>query len=109
MYLEMSFISTYEWLQTNLELTRTDANMPSPDVLIRNGSTWTHIAGMRKSLSIYTNEIQYCAHAGDEWPVDTEPLFGYFDISLDYNALLCQLAEKYDAMSDIRRQAASCI
>lgn len=40
----------------------------------------------------------------DEWLVDTQPLFGYFDISLDYDALLLQLSQKYDAMANANFQ-----
>ena len=88
--------TTLQWLKNNLKFSTID------EEIIRNGSTWKHVAGMRVShsiLAIYSDGLQYCAHAGDEWLVDTQPLFGYFDISLDHDSLLLQLSLKYDAMA----------
>ena len=98
--------TTLQWLKNNLTFA-SKTSKASHEVLIRNGSTWKHIAGMRISHSIfaiYSDGSRYCAHAGDEWLVDTQPIFGYFDISLDYDALLLQLSQKYDAMANANFQ-----
>jgi hypothetical protein len=90
----MEYETTLQWLQKNVKF---------PTVILenilRNGSTWKCIAGMH-SFSIYSDGLHYCAHAGDEWLPDTEPLFGYFDISLDHDYLLRELAIKYDTMAN---------
>ena len=97
--------TTLEWLKNNLTFTSKASKTSKPSIheeFIRNGSTWKHIAGMRISHSIfaiYSDGSRFCAHAGDEWLDNTQPLFGYFDISLDHDALLLQLSQKYDAIA----------
>lgn len=91
-------LDTHEWLKQNLKKLNSEY---SP--FTRNGSLWEYIYGFKQygvALNIYTNGYIYCAHAGDDWLENTEPLFGYFDINLDYDTLVYELAKKYDEIRD---------
>lgn len=98
----MEFDTTYEWLRSSLEPAKSNTYFN------HNGVTWTHVAGFRRcgsSLDIYKNDTKFCAHAGDDWKQNDQPLFGYFSANLSYDELLVQLAAKYDELrSSCRRQ-----
>ena len=94
----MEFKTTLEWLRASLELATSESHIN------HNGVTWKYVAGFRKCgsiLAIYKNDKQFCAHAGDSWEPNEEPLFGYFSGDLSYDDLLVKIAEKYD---EIRRR-----
>ena len=74
--------------------------------LERGGVRWFGVAGFSicgSILAIYRNEAgDYCAHAGDEWQRDQEPLFGYFDADLSFDQVIDQLSTRYDDMRNIK-------
>ncbi len=49
-------------------------------------------------VAIYKDEKEYCAHSGEEWKEDEEPLFGYFSLDLPWDELIDRIAERYDAI-----------
>ena len=84
--------STSDWLHDSLEMV--------VDVPVHNG--WIAIAGFRRCGCIFTvykdvAGTRYCAHAGEEWEKDEEPLYGYFPIELTWDELVDRIAARYDA------------
>jgi hypothetical protein len=88
-------MNTAEWLDEYLEK-------------IHNGTPFTHgsrqwipVAGFRRCgtiFCIYRDEKEYCAHAGEEWPENTPPLFGMFSLQLSWDQLISEISKKYDEL-----------
>ena len=90
----MDYNNSYEWLVNELEHIE-DSN----EKLERCGIIWIPIASLRRCgsiLAIYESRIGFCAHAGDEWDILQEPLFGYFPKDFKYNDILIELSKRYD-------------
>ncbi len=60
---------------------------------------------MGSIFAIYKDTEEYCVHAGEEWNNNDEPLLGYYNIHLEWDELISNIAERYD---DIRNNINKC-
>lgn len=86
-------MSTKDWLHESL------IKSTNNESITRNNREWKHFAGFSSCgsiLAIYYDNNNYCVHAGDEWLENTEPILGYYDIKLNYDDLITEIAKTYD-------------
>ncbi len=99
----MKYQTTYEWLKNEL-LFPYQIDIGNFEVIIRDNRVLSFDAGIKKDgyiLAIYKSEKEYCVHSFyeyDGWLETEPPMFGYFNIDLEWNDLLIQIANKYDSM-----------
>ncbi len=88
-------MDTVSWLNESL------IRMNDNTIIHRVGRQWEQVAGFSRVgciFGIYKDTNGYCAHAGDEWKENEEPLFGYYDIKLSWDELISMIANKYDSL-----------
>jgi hypothetical protein len=86
---------TKEWLISQLIISIDD------NYISRNNVLWKLVAGFRRCgwiFAIYQNDSNYCVHSAEEWNENEEPNMGYFDKSLTYDNLICEIANRYDTL-----------
>ena len=88
----MNYDSTTDWLRNSFVI--------GTEYPPHNG--WIQLAGLKQCgciLGVYKDSSgRYCAHAGDTWGKNEEPLFGYFSKNLTLDEVIDELAVRYDAM-----------